>query len=127
LFENQTDPGFPTTSLIAFNHTAKKLVVGIPAMPFVANFRIILENSLTYYYPMLMDQVVPLYGIASDFFLSNLLPAPTEILVSSILGPNRLSQQWLQNATVSVRRELDVVSEVINRSAATRPVIFPED
>jgi hypothetical protein len=46
-------------------------------------------------------------------FLSNLLSVPTEILVSGILGPNRLSEQGLNNATVSVTRELDVVSEVI--------------
>jgi hypothetical protein len=85
----------------------------MPAMPFVANLGIMLENSLTYYYPMLMDVVVPFYGLASDFFLSNLLSAPTEILVSGILGPNRLSEYWLTNATVSVERELDVVSQVI--------------
>jgi hypothetical protein len=85
----------------------------MPAMPFVANLGIMLENSLTYYYPILMDLVVPFYALASDFFLSNLLSVPTEILVSGILGPNRLSEQWLNNATVSVTRELDVVSEVI--------------
>jgi hypothetical protein len=45
--------------------------------------------------------------------LSNLLSVPTEILICGIFGPNRLSLQWLTNATVSVRRELDVVSELI--------------
>jgi hypothetical protein len=127
LFENQTGsgPGFPTTSIIAFNRTAKKLAVGMPAMPFVANLGIILENSLTYYYPMLMDLVVPFYGLASDLFLSNLLSVPTEILVSGILGPNRLSESWLNDATVSVTRELDVVSEVIEALglSADRPVM----
>jgi hypothetical protein len=60
-----------------------------------------------------MDLVVPFYGLASDLFLSNLVSGPTEILVSGILGPNRISEEWLNDATVSVTRELDVVSEVI--------------
>jgi hypothetical protein len=128
LFENQTGSGagFSTTAIIAFNRTAGKLAVGMPAMPFVENLGIMLENSLTYYYPMLMDLAVPFYGIASDLFLSNLLSVPTETLVSGILGPNRLSEQWLNNATVSVTRELDVVSEVIEALglSADSPVII---
>jgi hypothetical protein len=98
----------------------------MPAMPFVTNLGIILENSLTYYYPMLMDVVVPFYRLASDLFLSNLLPIPTEILVSGILGPNRLSEHWLTNATFSVKRELDIVSQVIEALglSADHPVMI---
>jgi hypothetical protein len=47
-------------------------------------------------------------------------------LVSGILGPNRLSETWLNNATVSVTRELDAVSEVIEALglSADHPVMI---
>jgi hypothetical protein len=125
LFENDPSISFETNTVIAFSRAAGKLAVGLPGMEFAENLGIYLENSLPYYVPNVMDLVVPFYGIASNFFLDSLLSSPTQTLTSGILGPNRISEQKLNDAIVSVTRELEVVSEVLGALglSAERPVI----
>jgi hypothetical protein len=114
-----------TTAFIAFNRTTKKLAVGLPVMPFDDNFGMTLENSLAFYYAKAIGLIIPFYDIASDLFLSNLFPGPTETVTTGILGPNRLSEQWLDRVTISVLQELEVVSQVIEALglSAERPVV----
>jgi hypothetical protein len=124
LFED--DPiQLQTTAFISFNRTSQQLAIGLPAMPFDHNFGMSIENSMTYYYAKLIELIIPFYDMASDLFLSNLFPGPTEIVATGILGPNRLSEEWLDRVTISVLRELEVVSEVIEALglSANRPVI----
>jgi hypothetical protein len=124
LLQQDEDFDFNTTALIVFDRETKRLLVAPAAIPFVDNYGIYLENQLGDYYGGVIDECIPLYGLASTFFLSNLLPAPTEALTTGILGPNRLTVQWLNNATLSVKQDLEVVTEIMAALglAAERPV-----
>jgi hypothetical protein len=124
LLENDPDFTFRPTAFVAFDRAAKRLLIAPAAIPFVDNYGIYLENRLSDYYGGFIDECVPLYGIASTFFLKNLLAVPTEALTTGILGPNRLTVQWLNNATLSVKQDLEVVSEIITALglAAEHPV-----
>jgi hypothetical protein len=124
LLQNDSDFRFETTAFIAFDRTTKRLAVAPAAIPFVDNYGMYIENQLGEYYGNVIDECIPAYGTASTLFLSNLLPAPAEALTTGILGPNRLLVQWLNNATLSVKQDLQVVSDIIDALglSAGRPV-----
>jgi hypothetical protein len=114
LLEDNPDFGFRTTALIVFDAATKRLVIAPAAIPFEENYGIYFENELSNYYGDFIEECVPLYGIASTIFLSSLLPAPTEALTTGILGPDRVTVQWLYNATLSVKQELEVVYAIMD-------------
>jgi hypothetical protein len=123
LLEDDPDFGFYTTAVIAFDRTNGRLLLAPPAIPFTDNYGIYLEDSMANYYEAFIGEAVPLYGIASSLFLQNLLPGITEGLTTGILGPNRLIEHWLNNATLSVKQELEVVTDIISALglSAARP------
>jgi hypothetical protein len=125
LFQNNSVIHFETTAVIAFDREARRFAVSLPAMSFEENLGIYLENSLTHYYSILLDVIVPYFKLASDFFLYGMLSGPTQTLTSGILGPNRLSERKLNDAFVSVARQLQLFSEILdaNGLSADRPVI----
>jgi uncharacterized membrane protein HdeD (DUF308 family) len=125
LLEDDDDFRFNTSSLIAFSRADRRLLVSPASIPFVDSYGIYLENQLATYYSGIIDECVPLYGLASKFFLSNLLPGPSQALSTGILGPNRLGVQWFSNATLSVKQELEIISEIMGAIGLTaeRPVL----
>jgi hypothetical protein len=124
LLEDDEDFHFDSSALIAFSRTRQRLLLAPASIPFVDSYGIYLENQLATYYSGVIDECVPLYGLAAQFFLSNLLPVPTQALSTGILGPNRLSVQWLYNATLSVKQEVEVMAEIMHALGLTadRPV-----
>jgi hypothetical protein len=124
LLEDDEDFRFDTSALIAFSRADQRLLLSPASIPFVDSYGIYLENQLWTYYSGFVGECVPLYGIVSKFFLSNLLPVPSQALSTGIMGPNRLSVQWLYNATLSVKQELELISEIMDALGLTadRPV-----
>jgi hypothetical protein len=124
LLEDDVDFQFDTSSLFVFERATGRFLAAPPHIPFVDNYGIYFENQLSSYYGGVIDDCVPLYGVATKFFLQNLLPTPSEAVTTAIVGPSRLTLQWLNNATLSVKQELEVIYQIMDAFGLTaeRPV-----
>jgi hypothetical protein len=121
----QEEINFSSESILAYNREEGKLAVGLTSIPFDANFAIYCENFLSSYYPEVLGIFVPFYSIAYANLLSTMLTATSQVLISGILGPNRLSSYYLDEAIITARWELEIVTDVFEalRLSAGRPVV----
>jgi hypothetical protein len=123
----QSDPeiNFSTKSILSFNRKEGKLAVGLPSIPFDANISIYLENFFSSYYPDILGIFVPFYSIAYKNLLSRMLATTSQALISGILGPNRLSTSYLDQATITARMELNAAYDIFEalRLSPHRPVV----
>jgi hypothetical protein len=83
------------------------------------------ENFLSSYYPEILGIFVPFYSIAYSNLLSGVLTTTSQILISGILGPNRLSTYYLDEAIITSRWELNTAYDVFEalRLSTGRPVV----
>jgi hypothetical protein len=92
----------------AYSSETQQLAVGMESLGQARNFAILLENSLAYWYQIGFSAVVPMYGVAYRFFLSNICRSGSELMVSMILGPSRQSVWGLQRASATAITVLDL-------------------
>jgi hypothetical protein len=116
---------FSSESILAYNREEGKLAVGLTSIPFDANFAIYCENFLSSYYPDILTVFVPFYSIAYSNLLSSMLTTTSQILISGILGPNRVSTYYLDKAIITSRWELNTAYDVFEalRLSTGRPVV----
>jgi hypothetical protein len=114
LLEDNPNFGFNTTAFIGIDTAGERIIVAPPALSFTETNGINLENLLPTFYGAFLEDCVPFYGIASEIFMSSLLAGPAEAFTTGILGPNRVTIQSLINATLSVKQELEVASEIMD-------------
>jgi hypothetical protein len=121
-----TEVGYNSTVVLAFDPEENKLAVGMPAMQeFQHLFGLQCENFLTEYYQSAIGAFVPLYSVVYDAFLGDVLTTLGDSLLSGILGPNRLSVYHFDIAQLVAARELEIAWEVLKALglSAERPVI----
>jgi hypothetical protein len=121
-----TSVGYDSTIVLAFDPHENKFAVAMPAMQdFRHDFGIFCENFLTGYYRTGIAQFVPFYSLVYSAFLGDVMTTLADILLSAILGPNRMSAYHLSIAQVVAGRELEIAWEVLEALglSAERPVI----
>jgi hypothetical protein len=121
----QEEINFSSESILAYDRIGGRLAVGLTAIPFDVNFALYCENFLSSYYPQLLTIFVPFYSVAYANLLSGMLTATSQSLISGILGPNRLSTYYLDEAIITARWELETAYDVFEalRMATGRPVL----
>jgi hypothetical protein len=116
---------FSSEAILAYNREEGKLALGLTSIPFDANFAIYCENFLSSYYPEVLVIIVPFFSLAYSNILSSMLTTTSQVLVSGILGPNRLSTYYLDEAIITSRWELNTAYSVFEalRLSTGRPVV----
>jgi hypothetical protein len=102
----------------------EKLAIGLQAIPYLHEIGIYLENVLMDYY-LEIAAAAPYFETAYDLFLQPVLRPIAEYLLSGIVGPNRLSVYYLDQAKVTATLEMATVYEILEvlHSPVDMPVI----
>jgi hypothetical protein len=125
LMSRDPQVGFESKTVIAFDSIQKKLAVGMLSIPYRNNFGVYCENFLTTYYQTFIDIVIPVFSVAYDSFLSNVLTSIAQSVVSGILGPNRMSAYYLDLAYLTTALELRTSFDILEALSLSsdRPLV----
>jgi hypothetical protein len=124
IIEVKLDRRLSVRSVIVMDLAARKLAVGLKAIPRTHEAGIFPENILIEYYLQVWG-IAPLFAQAYRFFLKSILSTMSQVLLSGILGPNRLSANYLDLANVTTNLELKTVYEIleVSRISVERPLV----
>jgi hypothetical protein len=115
---------FSMESVISLDFEGKKLAVGLKPIPYTHEIGIYLENVLMEYY-LQIAAIAPYFDLAYDNFLHTILRPISQSLLSGILGPNRLSVFYLDQARAMTNLEMNVMQNLLKvlRSSVEIPVV----
>jgi hypothetical protein len=102
-----------------------KLALGLTSMHFAVNFAMYCENFLSSYCPGRLGIFVTFNSMGYANLLSETLTTTSQVIISGILGPNRLSTYYLDEAIITSMWELNAAYEVFEdlRLSSGRPVL----